>query len=95
MYIDSPTWYLNKSCPCCDEYEDGELEIVCCTECSKVYAVCNLTKTIFLDPLNITLDRSIEGKGNFLCPNCKSEKGFRPAKDYELWAIGLKPEVYH
>jgi hypothetical protein len=90
MYIDSPVWRLKQQCPCCKE---GELELYTCDECKKVFAICDELETVFIDPLNISID-NISRKGEGVCENCGSIGKLRLAKDYEIIALGLTFEDY-
>ena len=93
MQIDSPIWYLNQECPCCGEV--GELELLCCNNCSKIVAVCGEYRTIFRNPSKVSLNNSEPGPSHLLCPFCKSIKGYRPAKDFEILALGFTKSDYH
>ena len=87
MYIDSPIWRLKQRCHCgcC---QGGYLELYTCEECNKVFAICDEVYTVFLDPLDITIDK-ISEKDRGVCENCGSFGKLRPAKDYEVIALGL------
>lgn len=85
MYIDSPVWRLKQRCPCCEE---GYLELHTCDDCKKVFAICEEVGTIFIDPLNISIS-NISHKDSGVCENCGSIGKLRPAKDYEIIALGL------
>jgi len=90
MYIDSPVWKLKQRCPCCKE---GFLELCTCDNCKRVIAVCDEVSTIFIDPLNISLERVWENNPKE-CPFCGMLNKLRVAKDYEIIAIGLTTNEY-
>jgi hypothetical protein len=91
MQIDSPLWSLKQTCPCC--FGDGILELYACNNCNKVVAKCDTLGTIFIGPLNISLDK-ISKKDSKECPFCDASANFRVAKDYEIIALGLTTNDY-
>ena len=91
MYIDSPIWTLKKRCPCC--YQEGYLELYTCDECKKIVAICDEVCTVFINPLDINLDK-ISDKENDVCYYCNSMGKMRRSKDYELISLGLTTSDY-
>jgi hypothetical protein len=51
-------------------------------------------ETVFLNPLNIALDNIGEHISLGGCPYCHTKEKFRPAKDYEIQALGLTIKDY-
>ena len=92
MYLDSPVWHLKVDCPCCNQRSC--LLLYSCGECDRLTAVCDEMFTMFLDPLNISLDNIASDSYNKICPNCGKEGSLKPAKDYEILKSGLSPKDY-
>ena len=91
MYIDSPLLSLKQNCPCCAG--EGILELYACNNCNKVIAKCDLVHTIFIDPLDISVDKVYEEDPK-KCPSCGALDKLRIARDYEIIALGLMTNEY-
>ena len=90
MYIDSPLWTLKRNCPCCKE---GVLELYTCEECKTMVAICDELSTVFINPLEIDLDK-ISGKEKEICFHCGAVDKLRRAKDYEIISLGFTKSEY-
>jgi hypothetical protein len=91
MYIDSPLWMLKQRCPCCKE---GYLMLCTCDDCKRVMAVCDEIGTVFLDPLDISMEKIADYDDDRVCPFCKSIGKIRRAKDVEIIGLGLTTKDY-
>jgi hypothetical protein len=86
-----PVRRLKQRCPCCKG--EGYLELFSCSECKKIFAICELVFTQFTDPLDIKMDKVYDGDPK-KCGNCGAVNKLQIANDYELAACGLKDSDY-
>jgi Zn-finger nucleic acid-binding protein len=94
MQIDSPTWYLNQDCPCCNQ---GTLAFQTCPTCQLVVLTCGELGLIF----EISDQRCGAELGQFgtggVCPKCgvSTYSSFRNSSSGEIRALGFRwPQDY-
>jgi hypothetical protein len=63
MQLDTPSWYLSVTCPCCGQ---GQPLFVACPACGTVSLQCAELGTFFPDPRNLQAQLSSAS----MCPAC-------------------------
>jgi hypothetical protein len=92
--IDPPDWYLNETCPCCDQ---GGLTFSTCPTCGLVVLLCAEINTVYA----ISGQRCGPAIGWFdseqACSNCGTSKysSFRSSTSEEIRALGFRPGDYY
>ena len=64
MTNNGPSWFLNMTCPCCNQ---GSPELVVCRSCGHLAAGCSEVYSAFLDPRDLT---AVVEEDRARCPRC-------------------------
>lgn len=93
MQIDPPDWYLNESCPCCDQ---GTLTFSTCPSCGLVVLICGEIGFVF----GISSKQCGPMIGAIhneqTCAKCGASEylSFRSSTSDEIRALGFRPADY-